>query len=1062
MSNPTREVKSEYEILLEEYRYLHGCEPRRRCKRAWPEWSDLGSDRRKKIALRALYRALHNSPQSALCLSGGGIRSATFALGVIQRLAELRILPNFHFLSTVSGGGYIGSWLSSFARRDRSGLFGVQAKLAPSWRTSTKPEPDEIRHLREYSNYLSPRLGILSGDTWAVIGTYLRNVSLMWTVLVPLFVAALAVPRLLVWTIQKDPPDRVVWLTIGVAVLSFILALIHLAGARPVGGIPRYWFWKGPRAVPALDNRVFLIRAILPLTLCSIALMLVYAWRGVTGLKPLVVGAVAAGVSVILVLLYMWRYMTATDSEARQNVVPGESVRRYSWKKFGWEIIAAVASGVAGALAAYWLFPGLFPRPLWHMPAPRARDWLAIETIFPRPSLELFVCFGVPIAIFALLVDATIFIAVSARYNEEYDREWWARSGAWCLVVAAGWMAVSALSLFGPVGVYFAPRTISGIGMIAGGFAAIMGRSPKTGATAKQKDQADSLVGKSLSYSLSAAVPIFGICLLAILSLGTSSVLGIWVKPPTAEKEQPSPLLERTSWHYEATSDLPRTTIGDARGAKRKYTTIPLPAEEGDKFAARLHIYIVEQSEWWQVLIIIGGGLVVSIVSSFFVGVNRFSMHGLYRNRLVRAFLGASNAGRRPNPFTGFDPSDNLKMAELHPDYVRPEEIVEPDRLIDLLRKSADSAFVAALDTAVAGKKGDALKPALAEFLRCAIDGRSLSRRDLETLAGSSIHHATRRPMHVVNMALNLVSGDDLAWQERKAESFTATPLHCGSARLGYRPSHTYAQGLTLGTAVTISGAAASPNMGYHSSTALAFLLTFFNVRLGAWLGNPGKAGERSYHLSNPRWTLQPLIAEIAGTTTDKHPYVYLSDGGHFENLGLYEMVRRRCRWIVLTDAGEDEKFAFEDLGNAIRKIRIDLGINVVVTHMGIYPRTEKNPPNPKYCAVAEIHYRDVDGADVENGLLLYMKPTFYGKSEPKDIYNYAAANQKFPHEPTADQFFSESQFESYRALGYYAASEICAHAKTVEEFVKNAERYAARQDRPWMAKLRDLFSPGP
>src|SRR5262249_28272278 len=158
---------------------------------------------------------------------------------------------------------------------------------------------------------------------------------------------------------------------------------------------------------------------------------------------------------------------------------------------------------------------------------------------------------------------------------------------------------------------------------------------------------------------------------------------------------------------------------------------------------------------------------------------------------------------------------------------------------------------------------------------------------------------------------------------QRKAESFTVSALHAGSACKAYRRSNRYGgnDGLSLGTALAISGAAASPNMGYHSSPGITFLLALFNVRLGWWLGNPGIEGQETFRHAGPRFALVPLVEETFGLTTDERRYVYLSDGGHFENLGLYEMVRRRCRYIVAVDAGCDPDYTFEDLGNAVRKI---------------------------------------------------------------------------------------------------------------------------------------------
>ena len=135
--------------------------------------------------------------------------------------------------------------------------------------------------------------------------------------------------------------------------------------------------------------------------------------------------------------------------------------------------------------------------------------------------------------------------------------------------------------------------------------------------------------------------------------------------------------------------------------------------------------------------------------------------------------------------------------------------------------------------------------------------------------------------------------------------------------------------GISLGTAMAISGAAASPNQGYISSAPLAFLMALFNVRLGWWLGNPGRSGKVTHKYDGPRNALVPFFSELLGMTSDTNKYVYLSDGGHFENLALYEMVRRRCRFIVVSDAGCDPDFEFEDLGNAVRKIEIDLGVPI-------------------------------------------------------------------------------------------------------------------------------------
>jgi hypothetical protein len=165
--------------------------------------------------------------------------------------------------------------------------------------------------------------------------------------------------------------------------------------------------------------------------------------------------------------------------------------------------------------------------------------------------------------------------------------------------------------------------------------------------------------------------------------------------------------------------------------------------------------------------------------------------------------------------------------------------------------------------------------------------------------------------------ALNVTHGEHLAWQERKAESFVFTPRYCGfdfpemhlhpDLPESYRPTYAFAYprssspelqkeigGVHVGTAMSISGAAASPNMGYHTSPPLAFLMTMFDVRLGWWLPNPRHASEEYAFKrpeGGPRVSLLYLLHELFASTTDRSKYVYVSDGGHFENLAIYELV---------------------------------------------------------------------------------------------------------------------------------------------------------------------------
>jgi hypothetical protein len=451
---------------------------------------------------------------------------------------------------------------------------------------------------------------------------------------------------------------------------------------------------------------------------------------------------------------------------------------------------------------------------------------------------------------------------------------------------------------------------------------------------------------------------------------------------------------------------------------------------------------------------------------------NKFSLHSYYGNRLKRTYLGASRDDREGNKFTGFDNCDNIQMHELRPTWIHRKSFKSPkdlDRLIERVKNHSHddpvSGFIYGRLLAITHSLLDAhdpLGPAssrlrnafihelnrlveeetfpvhevtrihshAAALIERGAQGESrvyLNRLILQSAYGEEMNeYQPPKLFHVVNMALNLAWSDKLAWQERKAETFTVSPLHSGNLWLGYRRSRHYGgdSGISLGTAFTVSGAAANPNMGYMLSSPLAsFLMSMFNVRLGWWLGNPGPAGDRTFQRDVPKFVLGPVVQEALSLADDQKRYVYLSDGGHFENLGLYEMVLRRCHLIVVSDASTDADYSFESLGVAIRKIRIDLGIPIDFEEFR-FADPDAEEQRGRHCAVAKIRYSCVD-EDGTDGVLVYIKPSLSG-NEPRDILNYRVGNKKFPQDPIADQFFDEPQFESYRMLGSHIVEDIC------------------------------------
>jgi Patatin-like phospholipase len=867
---------------------------------AFPEYLKTIAD----IHLEKIYRRIHAGEGStALCFSGGGIRSATFALGVAQGLVKRGVLKHFDYLSTVSGGGYIGSWLSSWIHRAGNPENVFAALKGGRAESPTEPEPPPLSHLRKYSNYLTPKLGAFSADTWTLVATYLRNLLLNWLVFIPILLALFALPRLHVALLRVNQPDWVIGTGFFAGCVLAVWALAYSAMNRPAvredfkehGGV---WFARRSQ-----EN--FIGWCLVPLCLAAVCLTTSWAWTQ----------SGAGGDTDNAALKWFLQFICGTPGKEAPKILNygllGASLhlsgwlvaelflkrwRSGQWSELRWEFFLAIITGAVG---------GIF---LWNA----ATKGIRITNL--TTGLALYGCFAAPLFLLLFLFTATIFIGVSSKVTSDEDREWWARMGAWVLTAIIGWSLFSTLVLFGPLGLLAMPKLLGLLGGASGLFTLIVGYSSGTAANKEGKAK-DGLVALALDKGLSLAAPLSLAALVAALSLATS-----WLLVVVAHRLSP------------ALSDI----VGFS---------------QAQAFSGFNHV--VSDAPWRLVAGFIFVGAFIGWGLSRLINVNKFSLHAIYRNRLVRAYLGASNSRRDPNPFTGFDPADNLPLQEM--------------------RDPKNSAL-------------------------------------------------PQRPLHIINMALNLVTGDNLAWQQRKAETFTASTLHCGNFRLGYRFTKHYAlnhhqNGLSLGTAVAISGAAASPNQGYHSSPMVALLMTLFNVRLGWWLGNPGAMGHDTFRDSAPHSPVRHMVKEGLGLTDSSSPYVYLSDGGHFENLGLYEMILRRCRLIVVSDAGCDPECSLEDLGNAIRKIRVDLGVKIEIKKFEIFSRTdEEGKKSGRYCAIGEIDYGTADEGG-RKGTLIYIKPALLG-NEPRDIYNYSRESEEFPHESTSDQWFSESQFESYRALG--------------------------------------------
>jgi hypothetical protein len=871
----------------------------------------------------------HASQLSGLALSGGGIRSATFNLGVLQALAEMKLLRDFDYMSTVSGGGYIGGWLSKWIHECAGKVEAVEEQLvAAKEAPCPRSEPWPVQFLRRYSNYLTPRTGMFSADTWTLICTYCRNTLLNMTTLFAWLAAVFLLPRFVLRGLESTPLDAAwVWAIVSILLFSGAVSSIALSISRK-GKQP----WRG---LMAQTQRAVLWSVCFPLILSafagSVAVWsyspdLVEFWNDLPAsiinqawlLAPGILYFCAWGAGWIGAQILNWR--------SNSGLSLPEFVRSVAIEGLGHFLCASVALAVGTVM----LLKG-------------------ISLIGDRESKSInmvqLATFGMPSMLMLFGVTITLMIGLVGRMYRDESREWWARQGSWTVICALFWLGLFGCTFYLPAVLAWAWENwvaTTTIGTVATSIAMLVGLKSGSGnSTGKEsRSKPKELIAQAAPYAFT---------LLTITLL--TAVLQWTVAPAAKIPPVTSGQLHTYVSAYESSNVAQQ---------KPAATPAPPPAP---------HVGLVSLFCW---------AVGIALVLSWRVDVNIFSLYMMYRLRLVRAYFGASTRRRSPHPFTGFDPDD--------------------DR-------------------------------ALAGFL-------------MQSAEGGGPTNQLQRPFHLINAAVNMVGGKELAWQTRKAANFCFSPAFCGyelppmadegtrqqAPRGAFRRTYDYASrtgffkdddaGVKLGTAVAVSGAAASSNMGYHSSPPLSFLMTLFNLRLGRWSPNPAR--EKAWKKAAPDFGMFSILAELLGLTDTKADFLYLSDGGHFENLGIYELVRRRCRLIVVVDASCDRQQTFDDLGNAVRKCLTDFNVPIELDAGRIKSLSATTTQGVSY-ATGRVKYSQSDGEAAPDGVLLYIKPVMIG-GENADVLNYSKMHEEFPHESTADQWFDENQFESYRILGYRAA----------------------------------------
>jgi hypothetical protein len=916
---------------------------------------------------------------SGLCFSGGGIRSATFNLGILQGLASKNLLRRFDYCSSVSGGGYIHQWLAAWVKREEAqhpgaqaspGLDAVCRQLIPLPDAGCVSRPAEpIRWLRRYSNYLTPRTGIFSADTWVTAATWMRNTFLNQIVLISCMVSVMLLPHLfLLPQISSDlaPIDaspsmpsasqslagisKAALLLMLVAV-NFLIVVRNLAAGLNDAR-------KGKTCDSRLDDKDLCLMVVLPSLFVSVAICDFGFYFVVPGLSEVRHATALCAFSFLGLFILSWALTWAGGAfERRPNA---EDDTRY--RRIVGFTLAAVLSALAGTGAILLTRnafvtgnPFSFNPPAMRAAAPpvdpkvnvqvttgqnqdvkislqvlNSTKDVAVAHTHRHPEAEVkwraVVTFG-PLIVMMIPFIAVIFQTGLVGYDfPDWVLEWLARVRAWVAMYSIAWTLLVGMSLFGhqilDYVVAHGNKWISTMGvgswLLTTIGSVLAGKSSNTSGEAGSNGNS-----RTLNLLIAAGPPVYILGLLLMVAWAAQEALYL---AGISSQQEVSAL---------------QMTVGLA--------------------------------------VVLLGPVATFLLFGWRVDVNEFSMHSYYRNRLARCYLGASNPTRDPDPLTGFDSDDveGLKLSTFLPNQ---------------------------------GYTG---------------------------------------PMPVFCASINISVGEDLAWQERKAASFAFTPLLSGyhvpwtgrhyKGQLSYNgfvPTERFAYGnggIHISTVAAISGAAVSPNAGYHTSKPMAFLLTMFNVRLGWWLPNPRRSflafdpkgqpatGTKAY--PHPVFAPNQLLSELLGQIGDDRKFVYLTDGGHFDNMGLYEMVRRRCYEIVICDAEQDAGPVFEGIGMAIRKCRIDFGVEIELD-LNKLATDAATKVSKVHWILGSIKYPET--GDAKAGTILYIKSSITG-NEAADVYNYRLQHAPFPQDSTLDQWFSESQFESYRRLGQQVV-DVCPY----------------------------------
>ncbi|PSO26986.1 patatin-like phospholipase family protein [Bradyrhizobium sp. MOS002] len=904
-------------------------------------------------------------PWTGLALSGGGIRSATFSLGVLQALARNDILKHFDFISSVSGGGYIGASLQWWWTQGQNGVgpenfpYGpgsVGADQTPPF--ATKQQRSRLSFLRSHGKYLIPGQGI---NIWSALAVVLRTVLLSVVVWIPL----LTLLTFLILLVDFHVVDKAINATSG------------RPETHPAISSPFASFFTG-REVAKLDvDKPEVAKAEQPAAKTSPSANLGPSGADSTPAAPGIEAVKQKSDIVNENETAVDNGKTATapaaspepssadatpatkgieDAKHKSDIVNRSGTAANDGKRKDARLRQALAEALAPRTlfaVLHWLAllgAALFvvvalvfallsgasekPRPkgigFWLLLALGVICLVIAGFLLSRKELADFVDMDWVLVVLFSLVGATIVgrSAVdsdpSGSYSLRRNLELW--FGRWFL----RWVVIAVLGIVPLLPLYAISASADKLGSswhVVGAVLTILSGaiSALYGYYLKLKNWMPGLAGQ-----------IFAPAGAAVFLLGTLTI----------------------SYTLSIFAIASLTT--DAKAL-------------ADELADTRHL--LQQ--------IFPPVFILAILVGWLANLNHVGLHRFYRDRLMEVFM-PRPAAVRQNRVSASTGADLLNVGDL---------------------KSSG---------------GMAGQP-----------------RDLG-----------RVPYPLVNAFAFLTDSSDGRVELRGGDNFLISPLYVGSRVTGWRKTNDYCDihgPLTLATAMAVSGAAVNSNAGYIGTgltrdRLVSAVMTILNMRLGAWIGNPKQARpgpRRSYvptmlrRRKTPSYLFPMLTSGLFSVPTQDSRFIEVSDGGNFENLGIYELIRREVGVILVVDGEADPTLAFPALVSAINRVKEDFGATIRLSNLQGpdqllpsasltgYPEGAKFAQSP--FMIGEISY-----AGSKKGVLIYIKATLI-KELDFTTYGYRAGSTDFPHEGTEDQFFSEAQFEAYRNLGFVCAERMIA-----------------------------------